>query len=123
MPAALLVMVLLGAITVDATITFEAQRELVAITQGAANDAASAVDGDRLRGDGVVDIDLRRVDALIRATEAASPPGTTLTWELQGTVLTVRARRSVHLLFTPAVSTRTRDRMVEARASAELRRR
>ena len=70
-----------------------------------------------------MDIDLRRVDALIRATEAASPPGTTLTWELQGTVLTVRARRSVHLLFTPAVSTSTRDRMVEARASAELRRR
>ena len=35
--------------------------------------------------------------------QAAELIGTTLTWQLQGTVLTVRARRSVHLIFTPAV--------------------
>lgn len=123
MPAAVLVVVILGAIAVDRAIIFEAQRDLVSTAQAAANDAASGLDLDRLHRDGEVDADTVLIGERIRATTAAAPPGTTLEWEVVGTTVRVRARREVRLLFAPAVPGAHATVEVTAVAIAEMRRR
>lgn len=123
MPAAVLVVVVLGAIAVDRAIVFEAQRGLVATAQAAANDGASAVDVDRLRRDGSVVADPSLVGERVRATEATAPAGTSLEWTLDGDTVRVRGRRRIRLLFAPAVPGASATVEVTATASAELRRR
>lgn len=64
-PAAVLVVVVLAAITVDSSIAFLAQRELANATAAAANDAATmAVDGRAFYRDDRVELDPYAVEAV-----------------------------------------------------------
>ena len=56
LPAAVLVVFLLGAISVDAAVRFQAQREAVADAQSIAHDAVSAVAGRSLRSGQHIDL-------------------------------------------------------------------
>jgi len=65
MPVA--VLIVLGAIAVDSSITFLAQRELVDATQAAANDAATyGADVGQIRSGSGYTLDRSRVDEAVR---------------------------------------------------------
>jgi len=124
MPAAVLIMVVLGAVCVDRAVIFGAQRELVATAQAAASDAASlGVDIDRLRADGGVEPDLDEMAHAVALATAGVPAGTTVTWDLRGGTVDVHLERDVKLVFSPGVPGGRHTTHVEATASAELRRR
>lgn len=73
MPAAVVIVVLLGAIAVDSAIAYLAQRQALNIAFDAANDAAGAgYDRDRVRDDGSIVFEAARVEAIARETVAAS---------------------------------------------------
>lgn len=122
MPAAVLIMVFLGAIAVDRAVIFGAQRDLVATAQAVANDAASlGVDIDRLRSDGEIEIDLAAMADAIDQAMTTSEPGTELDWSVQGDEVVVQLRREVTLVFSPGVPGAPREQTVTATARAELR--
>jgi hypothetical protein len=66
MPAAVLIVIVLGAIAVDAAVVFLGEREASSLATAAANDAATAIDDDVLRAGGgfVLDQDRARRIAL-----------------------------------------------------------
>ncbi|MCD9622362.1 hypothetical protein [Rhabdothermincola salaria] len=109
MPAAVLIMLLLGAITVDLTAVRLGQRELIAAAGDAANDAATlGIDQGVLRAGGGTVIDASRAEhAVIASLDAkgllddlAAPPSVTLTPD--GTV-EVRLIRRVPYIFAKAL--------------------
>ncbi len=64
-PAAVLIVIVLAAITVDSSIAFLAQRELANATAAAANDAAGqTVDGDAFYRDDRIELDPAAVEAV-----------------------------------------------------------
>lgn len=73
-PAAVLVLVVLGAIAVDAAVVFLGEREAASLAAGAANDAATAVDeaAFRERGEFVLDEDRARRVALASLAASSS---------------------------------------------------
>lgn len=109
MPAAVLVMMLLGAIALDAAALRMQSRELRNVARSAANDALSAaVDVSHLRETGEIRIDdsLARatVDDAIerRAVAGATVESVAVTTETDGTiVLTVALRRPVEHILRP----------------------
>jgi hypothetical protein len=122
MPAAVLIMVFLGAIAVDRAVIFGAQRELIATAQAAANDAASlGVDIDALRGEGDVAVDLEEMGEAVELATSTTEPGTSVDWWVQGDEVVVEMRQEVELVFSPAIGGAGRTQLVTARASAELR--
>ena len=122
MPAAALIVVILGAIAVDRAIIFGAQRELIAVAQAAANDAASlGVDIDALRSDGEIVPDLDAIDEAVQLASLSAEPGTTVAWSLQGDVIEIRMERDVDLLFTAGVPGASDIETITATATAELR--
>lgn len=121
MPAAVLVVVILGALAVDQSLVFNAQRDLVATAEATANDAAAAgVDVGGVRDGQEVGYDRAAVDAVVRRQVAAADGEVTGSWEVQGTTLVVRFRRRVELVFTGGLG-RDRTRTVTATARADLR--
>jgi hypothetical protein len=74
MPAAVLVVIVLGALAVDQSIAFLAQREVTDATTAAANDAAGAVDEARFRESGDVRIDCGLAAALGQSSLEARAP-------------------------------------------------
>lgn len=73
MPAAMLIVLLLGAIAVDAAIAYLEQRQAYNIAFDAANDAAgAAIGGDALRGEGITEVDASRAQDVATTTIAAS---------------------------------------------------
>ncbi len=124
MPAAVLIVVLLGALAVDQAVVFGGQRELVTAAQRAANDAvALGVAVDDLRADGVVRLDPMRVDRAVSAALADVDGIMASSWERRGDVLVVRVARRVPVVFAGAIPGVDRSRRVTATATAELRRR
>ena len=122
MPAAVLIVVMLGAIAVDRAVVFGAQRDLVASAQAAADNGASlGVDLDRLRADGEIEPDLAAIDQAIALAATTFDPGTSVTWYLQGDDVVVELERSVDLVFAPGVPGAAPTEPVRARATAELR--
>lgn len=109
MPAAVLVMVLLGAIALDAAAIRMQSRELRNVARSAANDAlGAAVDVDHLRETGEIRIDetLARltVDEAIlrRAVDDVAVDSVAVTTEADRTiVLTVALRRPVEHILRP----------------------
>lgn len=110
MPAAVLVMMLLGAIALDAAAIRMQSRELRNVARSAANDALSAaLDVDHLRETGEIRIDesiaRATVDEAIsrRSVDGVAVDAVDLTADPDGTfVLTVTLRRSVdHVLRPP----------------------
>ena len=122
MPAAVLIVVMLGAIAVDRAVVFGAQRDLVASAQAAADNGAwLGVDLDRLRADGEIEPDLAAIDQAIALAATTFEPGTTVTWYLQGDDVVVELERTVDLVFAPGVPGAAPTEPVRARATAELR--
>ena len=67
-PAAVLVLLILGAIAVDSAVVLLAQRELANTTAGVANDIAGAgVSDDAFYADGAVRLDQRAADSRVTA--------------------------------------------------------
>ncbi|MBP7630578.1 MAG: hypothetical protein KA758_09030 [Acidimicrobiales bacterium] len=122
MPAAVLIVVMLGAIAVDRAVVFGAQRDLVASAQAAADNGASlGVDLDRLRADGEIQPDLAAIDQAIALAATTFEPGTSVSWYLQGDDVVVELERTVDLVFAPGVPGAAPTEPVRARATAELR--
>ena len=73
MPAAVLIVILLGSIAVDFAIAFLGEREALSLASAAANDAATAaLDQDRFRTTGEFTLDHDRARRVVEATLAAS---------------------------------------------------
>ena len=72
-PAAMLIMVVLGAIVIDVGLTQVRARELDAVAASAANDTLAALDIHQLRTDGTVRLDQTKAVAIARAAVATGP--------------------------------------------------
>ncbi len=72
-PAAMLIMVVLGAIVIDVGLSQVRGRELEAVAASAANDALGSLDVQQLRTDGTIRLDQPRAVAIARAAVAAGP--------------------------------------------------
>lgn len=126
MPAAVLIVLLLGGIAVDAAVVFLEQRQAYNVAFDAANDAAGAgIDRDVVRTTGEFVYDPVRVRQLARAAIAASgADGLTLVSAAptgDGAVavtVDVRVRRLFGQAFGAASSETIR---ITARATAEIR--
>lgn len=109
MPAAVLIVVVLGAIAVDLSVVRLGQRELIAAAADAANDAATfGIDQRALRAGAPPTVDPARADDAVRASldakglldDLAAPPEVTVTDD--GTV-EVRLVRRVPYVFAKAL--------------------
>jgi type II secretory pathway component PulM len=120
MPAAVLVVVVLGAITVDSAVQFTAQRELVSAAQAAANDAvAYGIDENAFRaGRGYV-IDPDRVDAVVQRSLASHGLQLRHQWHAEGDRIVVEVEEEVPPVFGRAIPG-WQPHVVHGRADAEL---
>ena len=128
MPAAVLVMIVLGGLAVDSAVGFLAARELSDLTAAAANDAASEALDDRAFHEGTVDgvtLHPRRAEEVVALSIAARGSGSfTLTGvdvDVTGEEVTVRASATVRMLFAPALPGTPNERTVTAVSRAEAR--
>lgn len=115
MPAAVLVLVVMGAVAVDSAIAFMAQRELQNAVAAAANDAAvAAIDEERFYACGSLDVTSDRAEDVVLAAFTAGLPETIDVVGAPDVIVaggdanrpvqvTVSARGRVDLLFAPAV--------------------
>lgn len=125
MPAAILIVFLLGAIAVDSAIVYLEQRRAYNVAFDAANDAAGAgLDRDLVRSTGRFVYDPERVRAIAAATVAASEAddlalvSTRIEVDVVEVVVDVRVQR----LFGQAFGGRSGETIrVTARAEGELR--
>lgn len=126
MPAAVLIVLLLGAIAVDSAIVYLGQREAYNVAFDAANDAAGAgfdLDAARTRGEIVYDPD--RVEAIAAQSVAAAGFADLelVSAVPDGTGVEVTVRRTVKHLFVQALGDPARDVLtITARVEGELRR-
>lgn len=121
MPAAVLIVIILGAIAVDQAVVFGAQRDLVASAQAAANDAVAAgVDVGDLRAEGNVTVDRARIDRVV--ADAARRAGSRVQagWRIVGGDLVVRFEREVEVIFSQGVPGGRGQRSVTATAQSTL---
>jgi Flp pilus assembly protein TadG len=128
MPAAVLVLVILGAISVDFSVAYLAQRQLNDAAVAAANDAAGAgLDQTRLRvGDGVVALDPDlATDVAVKAAALSISGPVRLTASPAVVVddrrVTVTLEGDAPYIFSGGVPGAPRRVHVRAQASAELR--
>jgi hypothetical protein len=131
MPAAVLIVVILGAIAVDLSIVHLGEREVSAAASAAVNDAVTAgVDRDRVYGSGAYALDPEAVAATIRTSLAAQEQsghdlrvvaGPTLT-DRDGDgapdTVTIRVRMTVDYLFAKGLPGVADHTTVEAEATA-----
>ena len=127
MPAAVLVVLILGALAVDSAVMFLGERELADVAAAAANDAATvALRPAAVERLGALAIDQRRAgEAAGTVAAARSSDAVTLTdvtVRTDNSVLppevTVIATGTVRLVFTPTVPGGARLRTVQATAVA-----
>ena len=112
-PALVLVLLILGAIAVDASIAYLAHRQLADFTTSVADRAAaSALDASAFYGAGIVRIDPSVAQAVATQSEAvANADGLditslTVTVSADGRAVTVRATATAHTVFGVAVGGR-----------------
>ncbi len=127
-PAAVLVLMILGAIAVDSAVAFMAQRELANAAAAAANDAAGAALSDQSfyggggEGSGTITVDQRSARQVVtRALRARSPRGLTVDGiEVAASAgqVCVSLRGRVDYLFAKAIPGAAHQAMVEGRATA-----
>ena len=128
-PAAVLVLLVLGAICVDSAIVFLAQRDLANRTAAAANDIAGFAVSDAAFYDagGAVALDDGRADAFVRLSfDPGRLPGGFASWsadaEVAGDSVTVAAEAEVRSLFAAAVPGGPETTTVRARSVARAAR-
>lgn len=124
-PAAVLIVFVLAAITVDHAIVFAGQRELVTTAQGAADDAAAvAFDVAAIRAGRHARLDPDRMGRAIRRAVALHDDDPdrpiSMSWHLDGDEVVVELRREVPRVFTAAVPGVRRAPSVHARARARV---
>jgi hypothetical protein len=128
MPAAVLVFVVLGALAVDASLAFLAEREVANVAAAVANDAATqGIDTERFYATGDVVIDPERVRAVADAALLASGldhlTGLTIETDVVGTdVVVVRVRAMTRSLFSKVLPDGLEFREVAASAEATAER-
>lgn len=133
MPAAVLVLIVLGALAVDAAVVFLAQRELVDATAAAANDAAVAgLDEAAFYGEGRLLLDPQRAQqvaetafALRRAEWLAVEAPVVVVEAVAGEPVRVRvsAQATAELIFAKALPGAAGTRTVRATSVATAERR
>lgn len=119
MPAAVLVLVVLGAIAVDSAVVFMAQRNLVAAAGDASNDAgALAFRRSSLYQGGAVQLDRsavgRTVAAVLSREGVDGAKIESVRISADGHQATVVVSRRVDLIFAPVVPGVSHSRMVRA---------
>lgn len=108
-PAAALIMVVLGALVVDVTLSQVRARELEAVASSAANDALGALDVEHLRSTGEIRIDDGRAAEIVLASVAAGPlpdatvDAVTITSAGGRPVIAVTLTLVVELVMAPAL--------------------
>jgi Flp pilus assembly protein TadG len=123
MPAAVLVLVVLGAIAVDLSVAFLGQRELANAAEAAANDVAGTIDAARFRSTGAVVIDCAQADAVAHAAFRARLAGwmqaadVTVT-SCAGNTVTITAAGRVGYIFARAIPGAPHTASVQATATA-----
>lgn len=122
-PAAVLVLVILGAIAVDSAVVFLAQRELANRTAAAANDIAGmGLGDDDLYRRGEVALSPDRADRQIALVfDAVAPAGFDIisaVAEVNGAEVVVRAKAEVRHLFAPAIPGARRTTTVQSTSRA-----
>lgn len=124
MPVGVLVLLVLGAIAVDAAVAFMGDRELANLTAGAANDAAAAIDEDVLYLEDRVVLDPARVQAVVDAVVAARPDDTVemacVPQILPPDEVRVTCEGNVPLIFSPAVPGGADAATIQATSVARL---
>ena len=126
-PAGVLVLMILGAISVDLSIAYLAQRQLQDAASAAVNDAAgAALDQARLRQGGTVTLDPERAVAVVRQSVEADLRGPVRLTAAPGVVVegrrvTVRLQGDAPYVFSPSIPGVPRRARVRAVATAELR--
>jgi Flp pilus assembly protein TadG len=129
MPAAVLIVIVLGSIAVDFAIAFLGEREAASLAAAAANDAATAaVDEQAFRRTGEFRIDEARARRVARAAlEASSSELDAIEIDVAVTTaggepaVTVTVRGTVHYVFAPAIPGAPHGTEVEATATAVAR--
>jgi Flp pilus assembly protein TadG len=126
LPAAVLVFLILGALAVDFTAAWSAERELANAAAAAANDAAArAIDVDYLYASGelrLVPDDARRVaERSVAAAGLDRLEATVTEVEVSGLTVRVTVRGRAHYLFGPAVPGGPEGADVEASAAVSAR--
>lgn len=125
MPAAVLVLVVLGAIAVDSAVVFASQRRLVATTQAAANDAVGyGFDRPRFTATGERRLDRQRCEQAVVDTLEANEvvldgPARVEVDEVAGIVTVAVAARAPQV-FSAGVPGGADDVAVTATATARL---
>lgn len=124
MPAAVLIVLLMAAITVDRALVFADQRDLVMVAQAAADDAAAVgVDIAALREGASPRFDPGRIEREVtRVVALHEEPGhpVAIEWRLENDTIVVELARSVPQPFTAIVPGAGRSATVSARARARL---
>jgi hypothetical protein len=124
MPAAVLVVLVLAAITVDSSIAYLGEREVAGAAAAAANDAAgAALDQAEYRRSGTVRIDCAEAARVAAASFEARGPDWLRARSIRvvtcgGDRLTVEATAEVGLVFSPAVPGGPNQVQVSADAEA-----
>lgn len=129
MPAAVLVVIVMGSIAVDFGIVFLGEREAASLAAAAANDAATAaVSDEAFRSAGAFEIDEDRARRVVRATlQASSSEIDGLDFEVEFTsvagepAVTVTVRGTVEYVFAKAIPGAGDGAEVEASATAVAR--
>lgn len=126
MPAAVLIVLLLGAIAIDSAIVYLGQRQAYDVAFDAANDAAGAgFDLEEARSSGEVVYDGERVRAIAAQAVAASGVDDLelVSARVDGDGVVVTVRRTVRHLFTQALGDDAQDVLtIAARAEGEVHR-
>ncbi len=131
-PAAVLIIILLASLCVDATLTFLGQREIANAAEAAANDAASALDRDRYydasvydlaREDGLSGIVQVGNDAIRARIDDKVKNVSVRIVRTDGTHVRVEITGEVSLIFAKAIPGASRTVVVHASAEAEAQQR
>lgn len=121
MPAAVLVVIVLGSLAVDRAVVFGAQRELINTAQAAANDAVTlGIDIEEVRADGELRYDRSRIDAAIRRSVAGDTSVVITSWSIDGNHLEVRLEKRVEYVFAKGIPGGSDSTLVRATARAHL---
>jgi len=124
MPAAVLVVIVLGAIAIDQSVVFIHQRDLIAGAAAAANDAATfGIDRAAFYEDGSVSYDPARVRAAARSAleqRRISPRTMEVTISPDGERLVVTLTSDAESIFAKAIPGALSRTTVTATASARL---
>lgn len=121
MPAAVLVVIVLGSLAVDRAVVFGAQRDLIHTAQAAANDAVTlGIDIDEVRTGGDLRYDRARIDDAVRRAVAGDAGVVINGWSIDGDQLVVRLEKRVDYVFAKGIPGGTDSTVVRATGRARL---